>query len=1039
MANLTNEQIEQMLALLASAGIDRTIVGKVMPLHKGEYDPLVIYAINDIVSYHGSSYWKYNPVEEAGIIPVDETVWRQLTDASAVEEYVERAVLAANRAETAQAGAETAQAAAEDAEEGAQAAQTAAEAAQTAAESASETAQGYAGDASASASGAAQSAQDAENAATGAQASATTASNAAVSASASAADATSSATDAYTSQQAAEAAQEAAETAEAGAESAETDAVAAKDAAVAAKTAAETAKTDAIAAKTAAETAQAGAESAEDGAEAAQAAAEAAAALVADMALMEAIAPKYSSATAYKVGNLLTYLGKQYYCIADAPAGTLPTNTTYFEEKSVADIIEMIKNGSIQVGSAKEADSLKTSVGVTDNTPFSAETAGGDSDITTGYQNLNKLVGCKVVKNNWARPVSSNYWDYAGSGTLTFNDGVATFTATDVSSGVKQNPMSCVGGHKYLCTIDAKLTTAGDYLRVDFRDGTQVEIAGYSKSTTAWQTIMGIVTAVSSNTNGYYRMLDTRASDWDAYQIKNPRIIDLTLRYGSNDVVNAILGNDSSKYVENLLAFDPNILKDTDYDTGSFSMCKSASLESVEYNQFEGNSESNPQYIGHYYQYPASQNFAIASNDTMNCFVVPVKGGQSIGLYVDKDGTLGMLGVLAFLDANKNLIGGNDEGYSKTARGTWHFTLPVNCRYVRFAMGTNQTSLNYCLYYYWDGSRIGYEPFKKHSYPMPNVDLNGILKVVNGKVVADGDELTPDGSGNSTRWKKKKISDYGWTKETDGDIAYFKCTINDIFIPSDYASRVIDVQTTKYMPSVAVSYGLMSDKSWLHIGRNFSVRDDTYSTAEAFVEANANVEFQYKLDTPTMLTADTFSRNVYMDDFGFISFLDENGNVIDGLQGNEILYKANVSGFAESLYVRADGDPEFFAEADDLTDEALNARGYYKMQDLSDSVTIKQSLTALVKKLVKCGNVITLSLKLKNETGSSIASNSDIVGLPSGAYSTGSTSAMLVDVPLLGDVGDEATIEIGAYGSIRTYTSIPNNANIYVNISYVVD
>ena len=475
MANLTNEQIEQLLALLASAGIDRTIVGKVMPLHKGEYDPLVIYAINDIVSYHGSSYWKYNPVEEAGIIPVDETVWRQLTDASAVEEYVERAVLAANRAETAQTGAETAQAAAEDAEEGAQAAQTAAEAAQTAAESASETAQGYAGDASASASGAAQSAQDAENAATGAQASATTASNAAVSASASAADATSSATDAYTSQQAAEAAQEAAETAEAGAESAVTDAVAAKDAAVAAKTAAETAKTDSIAAKNAAETAQAGAESAEDGAEAAQAAAEAAAALVADMALMEAIAPKYSSTTVYKVGNLLSASGKMYLTIKDAPAGTPVTNTEYFEEKSVADIIEMIKQGAIVTGHSAVADNLtpySEDSGTTQENPFISQGTGTDNNsviVTTGNiaRQLEKQGNTIVVKQlNRPSQFNAGYWTCSSGDSMSFTDGICRITsAGNEGTWVEGNRVSrqlstLESNHSYILIFDARASTS---------------------------------------------------------------------------------------------------------------------------------------------------------------------------------------------------------------------------------------------------------------------------------------------------------------------------------------------------------------------------------------------------------------------------------------------------------------------------------------------------------------------------------------------------------------------------------------------------
>ena len=57
-----------------------------------------------------------------------------------------------------------------------------------------------------------------------------------------------------------------------------------------------------------------------------------------------AIAPAYDSSVAYKAGILCSYQGKLYYCKQNAPAGTLPTNTTYFREASVAgDFVSIIK------------------------------------------------------------------------------------------------------------------------------------------------------------------------------------------------------------------------------------------------------------------------------------------------------------------------------------------------------------------------------------------------------------------------------------------------------------------------------------------------------------------------------------------------------------------------------------------------------------------------------------------------------------------------------------------------------------------------
>ena len=39
----------------------------------------------------------------------------------------------------------------------------------------------------------------------------------------------------------------------------------------------------------------------------------------------------YNAGTAYVIGNKVAYLGSSYYCIADAPAATLPTNVAFFQ------------------------------------------------------------------------------------------------------------------------------------------------------------------------------------------------------------------------------------------------------------------------------------------------------------------------------------------------------------------------------------------------------------------------------------------------------------------------------------------------------------------------------------------------------------------------------------------------------------------------------------------------------------------------------------------------------------------------------------
>ena len=730
---------------------------------------------------------------------------------------------------------------------------------------------------------------------------------------------------------------------------------------------------------------------------------------------MEDLAPVYDSTIPYKVGNLLTYLGKQYYCIADAPAGTLPTNTTYFGEKSVADIIEMIKNGSIQVGSAKEAESIKTSVGVTDETPFSAETAGGDSDISTGYQNLNKLVGCKVVKNQQAKAISGTKWASGSSskGTVAINDGELTYTVITPGSGYdngfySSSGINGVNGHIYMVFGVFKASRSGIKFGYDIYNIT--DFGSFATLTTSYAFYAKLFTANASSNGSSMMYFCTRDASTveggDTISTKGICLVDLTLRYGSNDVVNAIIGSDSSKYVENLLAFDPNILKDTDYDTGSFSECKSASLESVEYNQWDEEWRNG---------LLAETGVIVEGTRVCPRNLIPVIGGKTISFAFGN--SLGNVGRYALFDSNRNLI-----LYNGSSANT--INLPINCAYITFCTNADYGSTyknDISVFYYWDGSRIGYEPYKKHSYPMPNVDLNGILKVVNGKVVADGDELTPDGSGNGKNYSPiLDLADLTWTNVTG---TLYKATVP---YEADFTNTdtKVDMHCTNYMPSYS-SY-LSSRVGEIAFYDATEIRVNTGSASMP------TGKFFYKLKTPTTISADTFSRNVYMDDFGFISFLDEDGNVIDGLQGNEILYKANVSGFAESLYVRADGDPEFFAEAEDLTDEALNARGYYKMQVLLSPITDAAGLTYDIEEAMKIGNLVSLTIRATNLEETSISSGDPLFTLASDLIPAGTIKAYA------NVAGSVVSCTISNLGSVSVDAAIAQNETVAIILTYAV-
>lgn len=53
-------------------------IGKVCPVHRGEYRADETYRINDIVTYQKSTYWHKGEQPTTGVLPTDETVWQVL-------------------------------------------------------------------------------------------------------------------------------------------------------------------------------------------------------------------------------------------------------------------------------------------------------------------------------------------------------------------------------------------------------------------------------------------------------------------------------------------------------------------------------------------------------------------------------------------------------------------------------------------------------------------------------------------------------------------------------------------------------------------------------------------------------------------------------------------------------------------------------------------------------------------------------------------------------------------------------------------------
>lgn len=581
--------------------------------------------------------------------------------------------------------------------------------------------------------------------------------------------------------------------------------------------------------------------------------------------------------------------------------------------------ISKLEDGQIKVAIAK---SLYTEVGKDDQTPFSSTTVGIDTDVETGYQELRKLVGVDVVDVQLARNpnfADTSVWE-AVEGTKSVSSNILTYTiSNDNSRGQVYQNVPIVNGQKYFMIAYIKSSKATTWT---LRLGSDYSGA-VSCAANTWTLLMRISTSTqdgSKEFNIYHRDEDLMAGD--TLQIKFAYIVPLAQRYGSNEVVNAIIGNDASTQVANLIAFDPNILKLTSYDAGSFPTVKAAKLETVDYNQWDEEWE-----VGSIYGNTGANDDSTTNVIRSKNYIQIEYGNQ---YYLKMPGSTYVW--MFCYDANKNFISTIAAYSNAIITG-----IPLNARFIRFRTiadyGTTYNN-DICIFLYWDGSRIGYEPYQKHEVALPNERLHGILKVVDGKVVADGDELYPDGNS------KKRFVDYTITGSESitkarcaGDNGHY---FFDIQMPSNQplAPSTGDYWSGKSI-ALITSNGLVSasqantdyygrDNSIAVLGRNLHISNNAWDnkTAEEVKALLLGFTIAYERATETETDSDAYADTFFGDDFGTMRFLDENGNEIAGLLGCEIFYKANIAGFAESLYVKTDGDPDDVVVQSELTAEA---------------------------------------------------------------------------------------------------------------------
>lgn len=546
---------------------------------------------------------------------------------------------------------------------------------------------------------------------------------------------------------------------------------------------------------------------------------------------------------------------------------------------------------TMTVGAADNLTPYDEESGVLQQQPFLLQGTGcgnGEQQVDTGALALLKeKQGNSVVVNNYGKALNNTNWADNNS-TLTFNDGIATFTATQQYGLIIQGGVEYKQGHKYLGFAEIKTTTATDKIRLRCASGLG---DFYSKSTTDWQLIIGQFTYSESTDVNNIQIGDTRTSYWDAVQVKNVGLIDLTQMFGSNDNIPAYLlahPEDFFRYYQGSLAYNEGTLVNAN---GRY--LKTIGRQQWDEEWEEGSIDQAGDVIA---------GSAIHSKNLIK--VIPNTD------YYFKVGTGGYL-IIDWFDKD-----GNNVGYLFGYGRNDHYKAPANAVSMKFAVvsgygTTYDHDITISIYYEGESGYDQYYPYEE----LANIDTGTETLRSAGSVK---DTKAPDGT-ITRRVGYVDLGTLNWIHSAGDGGYYYQAVISDMAFAgggSVKGNAITENHEIVAQNSVAIGQAFITSAGTHEI--YFLMPTDTAPTGTLY----------YELAEPTTEQGTTFSENVAIDDFGSMDF----GS--DVPQGAELFYAVDYKAFVDSLYNTLDGDATDIVKESEL-DTKLATLGYVKLTSVS--------------------------------------------------------------------------------------------------------
>ena len=618
--------------------------------------------------------------------------------------------------------------------------------------------------------------------------------------------------------------------------------------------------------------------------------------------------PTTATANPYPEVQLCNKYGTEEFKTTD---GLVPVgNTTEY----LSDIQSQVKNlqdkkadkaGEYENLVAGSSEQLLSSIHTTNTEPYLFRKTGGDSD----RERVKRLEGMSV---GWNQLI-----DISEPQTYTFESDTTSYFGTFGNIG---HNCTAIAGHKYLFGANISRQISGNNMvGIGFISPVTGIVATIGNGASdGWVYEVAQCSNAQTGSSFSYNNYNGKRgySEGDTISVKESICVDLTALFGSTiaDYIYTLeqaTAGSGVAWVKQYIDLDS-------YHAYSAPTIKSVegltSHDMVGWNQWDeewevGGIDHTTGQNNNVTTVIRSKNYIPCLPSTVYCYGISVQYACYMHFY----------------DKNKAYIGYQEPDPNTT------FTTPSNAHYMRFNCGAGYgTTYNHdiCINLS-DPSRNGqYEPYEKHSYPLDStITLRGIPKLVDGKLVADGDWYEPSGDV-SARYALDQMT-YTYLSGLSSDYIGY---VNNATYGNMIWVRNWNYQTAKARQSGGIGAicnafpVFMNDTDFTSSQNRTFFAVGSIDTVEAFLTYVQNLEnngnglfIVYELATPTTSTASPYTEVQVCESGGTEEFVTDSPVPV----GHVTEYTADLRRQVENIY----GIPPVPEEDGEYTLHATVAEG----------------------------------------------------------------------------------------------------------------